>query len=73
MLAEMSNSMAFLGVVSMQKTEQKADCQDDPAATEVDGARREAIERIGKFAAYTAPAMLAMLTGEVRAQGTSTR
>jgi hypothetical protein len=57
----------------MPKVEQKTDCQDDPAATdsEVDGARREAIGRIGKFAAYTAPAMLAMLTGEVRAQGIS--
>jgi hypothetical protein len=57
----------------MQNIEQKTDCQDDPAATgsEVDGARREAIERIGKFAAYTAPAMLAMLTSEVRAQGIS--
>jgi hypothetical protein len=55
----------------MQKIEQKT--KDDPAATdsEVDGARRQAIERIGKFAAYTAPAMLAMLTSEVRAQGAS--
>jgi len=57
----------------MRQTEQKADCQDDPVATEVDCARREAIERIGKFAAYTAPAMLAMLTSEVRAQGASNR
>ena len=59
----------------MQNIEQKTDCQDDPAATdlEVDGARREAIARMGKFAAYTAPAMLAMLTGEVRAQGISNR
>jgi hypothetical protein len=57
----------------MQNSEQKTDRQDDSAATdsEVDGARREAIGRIGKFAAYTAPAMLAMLTGEVRAQGIS--
>jgi hypothetical protein len=57
----------------MQKIEQNTDHQDDPAATvsEVDGARRQAIGRIGKFAAYTAPAMLAMLTSEVRAQGLS--
>jgi hypothetical protein len=59
----------------MQRIEQQNDRQDDAAATDskVDGARREAIERIGKFAAYTAPAMLAMLTGEVRAQGISNR
>lgn len=57
----------------MQKIEPKTDCPDSPAATDsgVDSARREAIERIGKFAAYTAPAMLAMLTGEVRAAGIS--
>jgi hypothetical protein len=57
----------------MQKMDQKTDRQDNPAATdsEVDGARRKAIERIGKFAAYTAPAVLAMLTSEVRAQGAS--
>jgi hypothetical protein len=59
----------------MRRIEQETDRQDDPAATgpEVDNARREAIGRIGKFAAYTAPAMLAMLTGEVRAQGISNR
>jgi hypothetical protein len=59
--------------VAMQSIEPKADGRDDPAATdlEVDSARREAIGRIGKFAAYTAPAMLAMLTGEARAQGAS--
>jgi hypothetical protein len=58
----------------MQKIAPKADCQDEPAATdlEVDSARREAIGRIGKFAAYTAPAMLAMLTGEAKAAGIST-
>jgi hypothetical protein len=57
----------------MQKIEQKTDCQDVPAATDsqVDDARREAIGKIGKFAAYTAPALLAMLTGEARAQGLS--
>jgi hypothetical protein len=57
----------------MQKIEQKTDCKDDRAATdsEVDSTRRAAIGRIGKFAAYTAPAMLAMLTGEARAQGLS--
>jgi hypothetical protein len=57
----------------MQEIEQKTGCQDNPVATdsEVDGARRQAIERIGKFAAYTAPAMLAMLSSEVRAQGAS--
>jgi hypothetical protein len=54
--------------------EPKTNCQDDPAASDVqvDSARREAIGKIGKFAAYTAPAMLAMLTGEARAQGAST-
>jgi hypothetical protein len=53
--------------------EPNADRQDDAATTEpaVDTARREAIGRIGKFAAYTAPAMLAMLTSEARAQGAS--
>jgi hypothetical protein len=57
----------------MQRIEQETDCPDDQATdSEVDGARRKAIERIGKFAAYTAPAMLAMLTGEVRAAGIST-
>jgi hypothetical protein len=57
----------------MRKIEQKTDRENDLAATdsELDGARREAIQRIGKFAAYTAPAMLAMLTGEARAQGIS--
>jgi hypothetical protein len=57
----------------MQKIEQNNDHQDDPAATDsgVDDARREAIQRIGKFAAYTAPAMLAMLTGTEKAAGAS--
>ena len=53
--------------------EPKANHRDEPAAIDpsVDTARREAIGRIGKFAAYTAPAMLAMLAGEARAQGAS--
>ncbi|MDO9562501.1 MAG: hypothetical protein Q7J60_12840 [Bradyrhizobium sp.] len=56
----------------MKKMEPESDCQD-PASTDlqVDSARREAIGKIGKFAAYTAPAMLAVLTGEARAQGAS--
>lgn len=54
-------------------TEPKADRQSEPAAIDpqVDSARREAIGRIGKFTAYTAPAMLAMLASEARAQGAS--
>jgi hypothetical protein len=57
----------------MKNLEPKTDGQDNPAATDsqVDSARREAIGRIGKFAAYTAPVMLVMLTGEARAQGAS--
>ncbi len=57
----------------MKSIEPKAESQDDPARTDsqVDSTRREAIGRIGKFAAYTAPAMLAMLTGEAKAQGAS--
>ena len=46
----------------------------DESATndpQTDSTRREAIGKIGKFAAYTAPAMLAMLTGEAKAQGAS--
>ena len=35
--------------------------------------RRQAIARLGKYAVYTAPALLAMLTGEARAQGDSTK
>jgi hypothetical protein len=62
----------------MTSEESKDGSQNLPAGTEVtdsqvDGARREAIGRMGKFAAYTAPAMLAMLSGEVRAQGVSNR
>lgn len=62
-----------VGGVVMPSIEPKSDCQDEPAATDVavDRARREAIGRIGKFAAYTAPAMLAMLTGEAKAVGVS--
>jgi hypothetical protein len=47
--------------------------QDDPPVNDlqVDNARREAIRRLGKFAAYTAPAMLAMLASETKAQGAS--
>jgi hypothetical protein len=37
-----------------------------------DEERREALRKLGKYAAYTAPAMLAMLTGEAYAQGDST-
>mgnify|MGYP003382074669 CR=1 FL=1 len=58
----------------MTNIEPKTNCQQDPAATpdaRVDSARREAIGKIGKFAAYTAPVMLAVLTGEARAQGAS--
>jgi hypothetical protein len=57
----------------MQSIEPKTDRQDDTAASDpaVDTARREAIGRIGKFAAYTAPAMLAMLTSQARAAGGS--
>jgi hypothetical protein len=59
----------------MPGTEQKAEHGQNDQATgpEVDSARREAIGRIGKFAAYTAPAMLAMLTSEARAQVFSIR
>lgn len=58
----------------MTDLEPKTNCQSDPAAADlqVDIARREAIGKIGKFAAYTAPAMLAVLVGEARAQGAST-
>ncbi|MDP1866508.1 MAG: hypothetical protein Q8L13_09235 [Bradyrhizobium sp.] len=57
----------------MKSIEPKTNSQDDAKArdSQVDSARREAIGRIGKFAAYTAPAMLAMLAGEARAQGAS--
>ena len=34
----------------------------------IDEARRDAIRRVGKYAAYTAPALLAMLTGKAYAQ-----
>ncbi|MDP3690333.1 hypothetical protein [Bradyrhizobium sp.] len=56
----------------MKKMEPESDCQDTASTDlQVDSARREAIGKIGKFAAYTAPAMLAVLTGEARAQGAS--
>jgi hypothetical protein len=31
--------------------------------------RRDAMRKIGRFSAYTAPALLALLTGEAYAQG----
>ena len=57
----------------MKILEPKTSSPDGPPLNDlqVDTARREAIGRIGKFAAYTAPAMLAMLTSEARAQGAS--
>jgi hypothetical protein len=57
----------------MKSIESKTDSKDDPAASDsqVDGARREAIGKIGKFAAYTAPAMLAMLASEKKAHADS--
>jgi|GEM_PF-3585455 len=40
---------------------------DDP----VDQSRRDALKVIGRFGAYTAPGMIAMMTGQAYAQGSN--
>ena len=55
----------------MKKTRGLAGHSNEIEGTEdenLDLSRREAISRIGKFAIYTSPALLAMLTGEAYAQ-----
>jgi hypothetical protein len=47
----------------MSDSERPTDRSDDDART-VDGERRDALRRIARFGAYTAPALLAMLTSE---------
>ena len=48
---------------------------DEPLAppaeqsAQVDEERREALRQMARFGAYTAPALLAMLSGEAHAQG----
>jgi hypothetical protein len=42
-------------------------------AGEVDENRREALRTIARFGAYTAPGMLAIMTGEAYAQGSPGR
>jgi hypothetical protein len=47
---------------------------DDPevqADQTRDQSRREALQRLGKYSAYTAPFLLAMLSSEAAAQGFS--
>ena len=38
--------------------------KDDAALTAGDSSRREAMRRIGRFSAYAAPALVAMLSGK---------
>jgi len=38
----------------------------------VDQSRRDALQMIGRFGAYTAPGMLALMTGQAYAQGSTT-
>jgi hypothetical protein len=38
---------------------------------DVDSERREAIRRLGKYAGYTAPALLALLTSQAAAQASN--
>lgn len=46
-------------------------CSETAATEKVDEARREALVKIARFSAYTAPALLVMLTGAAYAQGDS--
>ena len=50
----------------------KQDMETSGAPSSVDAERREALRKLGKYAAYTAPAMLTMLTSEAAAQTTGT-
>jgi hypothetical protein len=47
----------------MRDSERPIDRGDDDARL-VDGERRDALQRIARFGAYTAPALLVMLTSE---------
>jgi hypothetical protein len=65
------SSRRSLRELTVKKTGDSAGHSNEIEGTEdenLDLSRREAISRIGKFAIYTSPALLAMLTGEAYAQ-----
>jgi hypothetical protein len=55
--------------MSSVRERQSAQASGSEAAGDVDESRREALRTIARFGAYTAPGMLAIMTGEAYAQG----